>query len=114
MPPIGSPALNVLKNFRLQSSSLLSNISENRLTYFSECDKSVQTFTANDTAISYLGKGMGKADQFSSIFWLILGLAVVYGSNRLGLGTLTHPGPGFFPVSSYVPSPQSGLSPRFC
>jgi putative tricarboxylic transport membrane protein len=38
---------------------------------------------------------MGKADQFSSVFWMILGLAVVYGSNRLGLGTLTHPGPGF-------------------
>jgi len=65
------------------------------LTYFPGCVKSVHAFTVNDTAISYLGKGMGKADQFSSIFWLILGLAVVYGSNRLGLGTLTHPGPGF-------------------
>jgi ABC-type polysaccharide/polyol phosphate export permease len=38
---------------------------------------------------------MGKPDQISSIFWLILGLAVVYGSHRLGLGTPTHPGPGF-------------------
>ena len=38
---------------------------------------------------------MGRANQVSSIFWLILGLGVVYGSYRLGLGTLTHPGPGF-------------------
>ncbi len=40
---------------------------------------------------------MGQANQISSIFWLILGLAVTYGSFRLGLGTLTHPGPGFLP-----------------
>ena len=40
---------------------------------------------------------MGRPDQISSIFWLILGLAVLYGSQRLGLGTLTHPGPGFLP-----------------
>jgi putative tricarboxylic transport membrane protein len=40
---------------------------------------------------------MGRANQISSIFWLILGLAVTYGSLRLGLGTLTHPGPGFLP-----------------
>ncbi len=40
---------------------------------------------------------MGKADQASSIFWLIFSVAVVYGSFRLGLGTLMHPGPGFLP-----------------
>jgi putative tricarboxylic transport membrane protein len=40
---------------------------------------------------------MGQANQISSIFWLILGSAVSYGSYRLGLGTLTHPGPGFLP-----------------
>ncbi len=38
---------------------------------------------------------MGRGNQVSSIFWLILGLGVVYASYRLGLGTLTHPGPGF-------------------
>ena len=38
---------------------------------------------------------MGKADQGSCIFWMILGLAVIYFSHRLGLGTLAHPGPGF-------------------
>lgn len=40
---------------------------------------------------------MGKPDQVSSIFWLILGLALVYDSNQLGLGAFAHPGPGFFP-----------------
>ena len=40
---------------------------------------------------------MGQTNQISSLFWLILGLAVTYGSYRLGLGTLTHPGPGFLP-----------------
>lgn len=45
---------------------------------------------------------MGKPDQISSIFWLSFGLAVIYGSNRLGLGTLTHPGPGFLPFWSGV------------
>lgn len=38
---------------------------------------------------------MGRADQASSIFWIILVFAVVYGSYLLGLGTLTHPGPRF-------------------
>jgi len=38
---------------------------------------------------------MGKPDQTSSLFWLVLGLAVAYGSHRLGLGQLTEPGPGF-------------------
>jgi len=40
---------------------------------------------------------MGRVNVWSSIFWLILGAAVAYGSLRLGLGTLTHPGPGFLP-----------------
>jgi putative tricarboxylic transport membrane protein len=40
---------------------------------------------------------MGKADQVSSIFWLLLGLVVVYSSYRFGLGTLARPGPGFLP-----------------
>jgi putative tricarboxylic transport membrane protein len=38
---------------------------------------------------------MGKLDQISSAFWLLCGAAVVFASFRLGLGTLTHPGPGF-------------------
>lgn len=40
---------------------------------------------------------MSKPDQFSSLFWFILGIAVAYLSYRLGLGTLTSPGPGFLP-----------------
>jgi len=40
---------------------------------------------------------MGKPDQFSSLFWLVVGMAVIYWSCRLGLGTLTNPGPGFLP-----------------
>lgn len=40
---------------------------------------------------------MGRADQFSSLFWLVLGLVVIILSYRLGLGTLTSPGPGFLP-----------------
>ncbi len=40
---------------------------------------------------------MGRADQFSSFFWFVLGLAVLFLSYRLGLGTLTSPGPGFLP-----------------
>jgi putative tricarboxylic transport membrane protein len=47
-------------------------------------------------------------NQISSIFWLILGLAVIYGSYRLGLGTLTHPGPGF--LSFWCAVILSGLS----
>ena len=38
---------------------------------------------------------MEKVDQASSLFWLAFAAAVAYGSYRLGLGTLTHPGPGF-------------------
>jgi putative tricarboxylic transport membrane protein len=40
---------------------------------------------------------MGKPDQFSSLFWFLVGMAVTVWSYRLGLGTLTNPGPGFLP-----------------
>jgi putative tricarboxylic transport membrane protein len=40
---------------------------------------------------------MGKPDQFSSLFWFLVGMAVTFWSYRLGLGTLTNPGPGFLP-----------------
>jgi putative tricarboxylic transport membrane protein len=40
---------------------------------------------------------MGKPDQFSSLFWFMVGMVVTYLSYRLGLGTLTNPGPGFLP-----------------
>ena len=40
---------------------------------------------------------MEKANQFSSVFWLILGLAITFGSYKMGLGTLNRPGPGFLP-----------------
>ena len=36
-----------------------------------------------------------KPDKVSSLVWLIFGIAVVYGSYKLGPGTLRHPGPGF-------------------
>lgn len=45
---------------------------------------------------------MGKPDQVSSLFWLLLGLGAVYLSHRLGLGTLTRPGPGFLTFWSGV------------
>jgi putative tricarboxylic transport membrane protein len=40
---------------------------------------------------------MGKIDQMSSLFWFFLGWVLTYLSHRLGLGTLTNPGPGFLP-----------------
>ena len=40
---------------------------------------------------------MARANQFSSVFWLILGLAITWGSYRMGVGSLNHPGPGFLP-----------------
>jgi putative tricarboxylic transport membrane protein len=40
---------------------------------------------------------MEKANQVSSVFWLILGLAITFGSYEMGLGTLNRPGPGFLP-----------------
>ncbi len=36
-----------------------------------------------------------KADRASSLFWLAIGLGFIYGSVRLGLGTLGEPGSGF-------------------
>ena len=36
-----------------------------------------------------------KLDHVSSIFWLANGVAIVYLSYRLGLGSSAHPGPGF-------------------
>ncbi|HSR13807.1 MAG TPA: hypothetical protein VLS90_20335, partial [Thermodesulfobacteriota bacterium] len=38
---------------------------------------------------------MGKANQFSSVFWFVVGLAIAFGSYRMGLGSMSHPGPGF-------------------
>ena len=40
---------------------------------------------------------MERANQFSSVFWLIFGLAITLGSYEIGLGTLNRPGPGFLP-----------------
>ncbi len=45
---------------------------------------------------------MGKMDQASSIFWMSLGLIVIYGSYRLGFGTPQHPGSGFLPLLAGV------------
>jgi putative tricarboxylic transport membrane protein len=36
-------------------------------------------------------------DRVSGLFWLAFGLLCMYGSIRLGLGTLREPGTGFFP-----------------
>jgi putative tricarboxylic transport membrane protein len=38
-----------------------------------------------------------KADRASSLFWLAVGLMAVYGSIKLGLGSLQQPGSGFLP-----------------
>lgn len=35
-----------------------------------------------------------KADRVSSLFWMAIGLGFIYGSVRLGLGTLREPGSG--------------------
>ncbi len=43
-----------------------------------------------------------KPDRASSLVWLIFGVAVVYGSFKLGPGTLRHPGPGFLTFWSGV------------
>jgi putative tricarboxylic transport membrane protein len=37
------------------------------------------------------------ADRVSGLFWLAVGLFTIYGSIRLGLGTLHEPGSGFLP-----------------
>lgn len=39
---------------------------------------------------------MGRYDQYISIFWLSLGLVVIYGGYRIGLGRLNNPGGGLF------------------
>lgn len=36
-----------------------------------------------------------QAEQISSLFWLGFGLLSIYGSTKLGLGTLSEPGSGF-------------------
>lgn len=40
---------------------------------------------------------MKKNDLISSLAWLIVGVLFCTGSIRLGLGTISEPGPGFFP-----------------
>lgn len=32
-----------------------------------------------------------------SLFWLMLGLLICFGSSKMDVGALSHPGPGFFP-----------------
>lgn len=39
---------------------------------------------------------MERIDKFSSVFWLCLGLAIIYSGCKLGLGKLTNPGGGLF------------------
>jgi hypothetical protein len=39
-------------------------------------------------------------DQWSSLFWLIAGLAIAVYSREYGLGSLSSPGPGFLPFLS--------------
>jgi putative tricarboxylic transport membrane protein len=51
---------------------------------------------------------MGKANQVTAIFCLVLGLAVIYGSYRVGYGMLSQPGPGF--LSFWCGIALSGLS----
>ncbi len=36
-------------------------------------------------------------ERWSSLFWILIGLAICVGSLRLGMGTLHSPGPGFLP-----------------
>jgi putative tricarboxylic transport membrane protein len=38
---------------------------------------------------------MRHIDQFSSLFWLLLGIGIAISSLRYGLGTFHEPGPGF-------------------
>lgn len=45
---------------------------------------------------------MKNNDQRSSLFWLIVGLAIAFYSRKYGLGTLPSPGPGFLPFLSGV------------
>jgi hypothetical protein len=39
-------------------------------------------------------------DQRSSLFWLVIGLAIALYSRKYGLGTFSSPGPGFLPFVS--------------
>jgi len=39
-------------------------------------------------------------DQRSSLFWLVVGLAIAFYSRKYNLGTLSSPGPGFLPFVS--------------
>jgi len=39
-------------------------------------------------------------DQRSSLFWLVIGLAIALYSGKYGLGTFSTPGPGFLPFVS--------------
>lgn len=41
-------------------------------------------------------------DQWSSLFWLIIGLAITLYSGKYGLGSLSSPGPGFLPFLTGV------------
>ena len=38
---------------------------------------------------------MKRLDSYSAIFWLVVAIGVVLHSQKLGLGTLRNPGPGF-------------------
>lgn len=39
---------------------------------------------------------MERYDKFISLFWLFLGLTVIYGGYKIGLGRLSNPGGGLF------------------
>lgn len=39
---------------------------------------------------------MKKNDRLTSLFWLVLAILICWGSVRVSLGDLRHPGPGFF------------------
>ncbi len=43
---------------------------------------------------------MKNNDQRSSIFWVVIGLAIAFYSGKYGLGTFSNPGPGFVPFLS--------------
>ena len=43
---------------------------------------------------------MKNNDQRSSLFWLVVGLAIAFYSRKYNLGTLSSPGPGFLPFVS--------------
>ena len=48
-----------------------------------------------------------------SLFWLILGLLICYGSYRMDIGTPSSPGPGFIPFLSAMVMVGSSLSILF-